>query len=177
MCMISAIVLMLAGAAVADLDILAQSKSGKLICVNPDLATKTCSSVSSYSVSDDGSVIETTEVLLTPDQPLTLTMSIETKIDGSSICGVMKLEDLKRGIVRMNGAAIPPDRSALVLQRLEASMGSLAGREVCDALRIESNGLVKYGQVDRVDIKLPGKPVTWISSTEGFKVAPRSTIP
>lgn len=171
--MIFAVIFLLGGANAADIDVLAQAKSGKMVCVNPDAATKTCSSISSYSVSADGSVIETTEVLLAPDQPLTLTMSIRTKVDGGLICGVMTLEDLKHGVVRMNDDAIPSDRNADFLQRLEASMGSLTGREVCDALRIEDNGLVKYGQVERIDLKLPGKPVIWVSSGDGFKVAPR----
>jgi len=174
MFMIFPVILALAGANVqADLDVLGQSKSGKVLCANPDAATKSCSSISSYNTSADGSVIETTEVLLTPDQPLTLTMSIGTKVADGSICGVMTLEDLKRGQVKLDGDAIPADRNALVLKRLEASMGSLAGREVCDALRIENNGLVKYGQVERVDLKLPGKPAMWVSSADEYKVAPR----
>lgn len=172
--MIIAAFLILAGASVqADIDVLAQSKSGKVLCSNPDAATKTCSSIASYNASADGSVIETTEVLLTPDQPITLTMSIGTEVAGGSICGVMTLDDLRRGQVRANGEALQPDRNALVLERLETSMGSLAGKRVCDAIRIENQGLVKYGQVEGVDIKLPGKPVMWVSTKEGYKVAPR----
>src|SRR5215210_3253809 len=100
-----------------------------MLCSNPDAGTKSCSSMSSYNPSDDGSVIETTEILLTPAPPLTLTMSIATQVAGGSICGVMTLDDLRRGQVRMNGEAIPPDRNALVLERLEASMGALAGKK------------------------------------------------
>lgn len=172
--MITAVFLIVAGANVqADVDILAQSKSGKMLCVNPDASTKTCSSITSFKVFADGSVTETTEVLLTPDQPITLTMSIATEVAGGSNCGVMTLDDLRRGQVRANGEALPSDRNALVLERLERSMGSLAGKKVCDAIRVEKDSLVKYGQIEGVDIKLPAKPVMWVSTNDGYTVAPR----
>ena len=158
--MITTILLFLAGGNVqGGVDILAQSRSGKVLCANPDGAAKSCSSITSFNLISDGSIIETTEVLLTPDPVLTLTMSIGTKVSGDSACGVMTLDDLRRGQVRLNGKAIPSDRNALVLKRLEASMAALAGKQVCDAIRYENNGLVKYGQIDGVDIKLPGKPI------------------
>ena len=169
-----AILLILAGANVqAEVDVLAQSKSGKVLCSNPDAATKRCSSITSFSAAADGSMIETTELLLTPDQPLTLTMSTGIQVAGESFCGAMALDDLRRGKVRLNGEPLPADRHALVLERLEASMGPLAGKKACDAIRLENDGLVKYGQVDGVDLKLPGKPVMWISPKDGYKVAPR----
>lgn len=172
--MLTTALLILAGANVQpDVDILAQSKSGKMLCSNPDAATKSCSSISSFKVSADGSVTETTEILLTPEPPITFTMSIATEVTRGSNCGVMTLDDLRRGQVRANGEALPPDRNAFVLERLEKSMGSLAGKKVCDALQLENDNLVKYGQVEGVDIKLPAKPVMWVSPSDGYTVAPR----
>jgi hypothetical protein len=49
----------------------------------------------------------------------------------------------------------------------------MAGRKVCEGLQVEDGQLVKYGQVERVDLKLPGKPVSWISPADGYRVAPR----
>lgn len=172
--MIFSIVVSLAGAGVqGEVDVLAQSKSGKVLCSNPEASSRRCSSIASYTTSPDGAIIETTEVLLAPDRAITLTMSIGTQVAGGSICGLMTSEDLRRGQVRVDGEALPPDRNALALERLEASMGSLVGKRLCDAIRIENSGLVKYGQVEGVDIKLPGKPVAWVSLNDGYKVAPR----
>ena len=171
--MITAVLLILAAPMIqADVDILARSKSGKVLCSNPDAATKSCSSMTSFDISADGSVSETTEVLLTTDQPLTLTMSIAAQVTAGSNCGTMTLEDLRRGQVRMGGQAIPTDRNTLVLERLEQSMAQLAGKTICEAIRLESTGLVKYGQVEGIDIKLPGKPVMWVSPIDGYKVKP-----
>jgi hypothetical protein len=37
---------------------------------------------------------------------------------------------------------------------------------------MEGGALVKYGQVEGVDLKM-GKPVVWIWPADGYKVAPR----
>lgn len=169
-----ALLLTLAGTNLeAEVDILAQSKSGKVLCSNPDAATKSCSSITTFSTSVEGAVTETTEILLTPDQPLTVTMSTGSQVVGGSYCGVMTMDELRRGQVRLSGQALPADRNALVLQRLEASMGPLAGKKACDVIRVENNGLVKYGQIEGVELKLPRKPVMWVSPDDGYKVAPR----
>jgi len=36
---------------------------------------------------------------------------------------------------------------------------------------MEAGQLMKFGQVEQVDLKLPGKLVKWIDPTEGFRVA------
>lgn len=169
-----AVLLILAGANVqAEVDVLAQSKSGKVLCSNPDAATKTCSSITSFSASTDGSVIETTEFLLTPAQPLTLTMSTGIQVAGETFCGALALDDLRRGKVRLSGEPLPADRHSLMLERFEATMGPLVGKKACDAIRLENDGLVKYGQVEGIDLKLPGKRVMWVSPVDGYKVGPR----
>lgn len=173
-CFMISLIILLAGAKVeAGTDILAQSKSGKVLCSNPDVSAKTCSSITSYESSADGSVLETTEVLLTPHQPLTLTMAIASQVTARTSCGVMTLNDLRRGQIRLNGEALPANQRIRVLERLKASMGLLAGNRVCDAIRMEDGHLVKYGQIDGVDIKLPAKPVMWAPQEDGYKVAPR----
>jgi hypothetical protein len=157
----------------SSVDVLAQFEAGKVLCTNPDTSAKACSAIAAYNISADGSVIETTELLLRPDQPITLTMSIRAEIDGGSICGTMTLDALRQARVRLNGEPLPPDRNALVLERLEASLAPLAGKKSCEAIRMENNGLTKYGQVEGLDIRLPGKPVMWVSRDEGFTVKPR----
>jgi hypothetical protein len=49
----------------------------------------------------------------------------------------------------------------------------MAGRRVCDDLRIENGQLMTYGQFEAVDAKLPGEPVRWIGKDEGYKVGAR----
>lgn len=157
----------------AGTDVLAQSQLGKIMCVNPDPATKTCSSIISYKPQSDGHLLETGEVLISPDQSLTLEISSIVKTQGGAICGAVGLADMQKGRLRMNGTLFPPDRNEAALNKLIERLKPMAGREACEVLRIEDGQLKKYGQVERVDLNLPGKPVSWINPADGYKVAPR----
>ena len=80
---------------------------------------------------------------------------------------------MQKGQVRINGAPLPSDQNVAVLSKILEVMGPMADKRACDEIRIEAGQLVKFGQVEGVEVKLPGKPVRWISMDEGFKVAPR----
>ena len=80
---------------------------------------------------------------------------------------------MQKGKLRMNGTLLPSDRNEAVLNKLLEKLKPMAGRKACEALRVEDGQLRKFGQVERIDLKLPGKPVSWISAAEGYKVAPR----
>ena len=89
------------------------------------------------------------------------------------MCGVMSMADFQNGIVRANGTPLPPDQNAAVLQKLTKTFEPLAGQKVCEALRVRDGQLEKIGQVERVDLPLPGKPVRWIGQSEGYRVSTR----
>lgn len=156
-----------------ETDVVAQVRAGKMLCSNPDTATKTCSTIASYTRREDGTFVEKGEVLISPDQPITLGMSMVVRVDGDAICGTMELTDLQKAAVRVDGMPLPPDRNEAALSKLIEKLKPMAGRKVCEGLQVEDGQLMKYGQVERVDLKLPGKPVSWISPAEGYRVAPR----
>lgn len=155
-----------------DIDVLAQSISGKVLCSSPDAATKTCSTIDRFSKKEDGSITNVGEVLISPDQAVTLEISTTVQIDNGTICGEMALSDLEKGRLRVNGTLLSPERNAAGMSKLIEKLKPLAGRKVCEALRLEDGRLFKYGQVERIDINLPGKPVRWVAIDEGYKVAP-----
>ena len=161
------------GSVTSDTDIMAQVKSNKVLCSNPDEATKTCSAIASYILAKNGILTETAEILISPDQPITLEMSSVVSVDGAVNCGALTLPEMQKGRLRLNGRLLPPDRNEAALSRLLERLAPMAGRKSCEELRIKSGQLFKFGQVDRIDLKLPEKPVKWVSLDEGFRVAPR----
>lgn len=171
--MIIASLMLAAATAPSDTAVLAQLRAGKMLCSNPDPATKTCSAIASYAAAKNGAYVETSEILLPAGQPLTLELSAVAQVKGSEICGVMSEADLAKGVVRINGSPLPPDRNAAVLNKLSEKLKPMVGRQVCEELRIKDGRLMKYGQAEGVDINLPGKPVRWISARDGYKVGTR----
>ena len=154
-------------------DLMTEIRTGKMLCSNPDLGKKTCSAITIFSVGQDGSVKETTEMLIAPNPPITVEMSAPSQIQGPVNCTVLTIPQMQKGKVRINGAPLPSDQNLAVLSKIMEVMGPMADKRACDEIRIEAGQLVKFGQVEGVEVKLPGKPVRWISMDEGFKVAPR----
>ncbi len=155
----------------SETDAAAQSQLGKLLCVNPDVRTKTCSSIVSYKPSSDGFLIEKGEVLIAPEQGITLEMTTLVKEEGGALCGAVQLTEMQKGIVRVNGTPLPAERNSAVVATLLERLTPLAGKKACEVLRMQGGQLMKFGQVEQVDLKLPGKSVKWIDPTEGFRVA------
>lgn len=155
----------------SETDAVAQSRLGKRLCVNPDVSTKTCSSILSYKPSADGFLIETGEVLVAPAQGITFEMTSLVKEEGGALCGTVQLADMQKGIVRVNGTPLPADRSPAVVAALVERLAPMAGQKACEALRMQDGRLMKFGQAEKVDLKLPGKPVKWVDPTEGYRVA------
>lgn len=167
-----ALILALAAPASSETDMLAQFKTGKVLCTNPDTATKTCSTIDRLTVRADGVLLSSGEVLVAPDKPFTLETTSVVHMEAGAMCGVIEMADLQKGIVRVNGVPLPPDRNALVLEKLSKALQSMAGQKICEGLRVKDGQLVKIAQAEKVDLPLPGKPVRWIGPDEGYRVAP-----
>ena len=174
--MFASLLLLMSGSAIAENDIMAQIRANKALCSNPDEAAKTCSTIASYARADDGVLTETAEILISPNQPITLEMSSVVNVDGAVNCGALTLAEMQKGRIRLNGTLLPPERNEAALKALLEKLAPMADRKSCEELRIEAGQLVKFGQVDRIDLKLPGKPVRWVGRDEGFRVAPRQIL-
>ena len=168
-----ALLLALAAASPAETDILAQVKAGKVLCSNPDPASKTCSTIDRLALRTDGALLDSGETLLVPNQAVTLETTSIVRIKSGAMCGVIDMADFQKGIVRANGTAVPPERNAAVLAKLSKVFEPLAGQETCEGLRVENGHLTKVAQVERMDLPLPGKAASWIGPDEGYRVAPR----
>jgi hypothetical protein len=171
--MFASLLILASGGVIPSTDIMAQVRADRMLCSNPDEATKTCSMIASYTLAENGVLTETAELLISPNQPITLEMSSTVKVDGAVNCGALTLPEMQKGRLRLSGTLLPADRNEAALRGILEKLTPMVGRKTCEELRIESGQLFKYGQVDRIDLKLPGKPVKWVARDEGFRVAPR----
>lgn len=154
-------------------NILGQAGQGKLLCVNPDAATKTCSALSTFSQSWTGTVTETTEMLLPRRENITIQISSLAEVNGSQMCGRLGEGDIRSSIIRVKGSELPPAEHAAATGELVAIMGPLFGRLSCEELRMEYGHLKKFANIEGISMAPPVKMVAWVKSDEGYKVAPR----
>ena len=154
-------------------DYMTEIGAGRLLCSSPDLGTKTCSAITTFTIEADGNASESAEILISPSPPITLEMSSTAEIKGSVNCSKLTLVQMKEGRLRIKGELLPSEQNEAALSKIIPMLASMADKRACDELRIEAGQLIKVGQVDEVEVKLPGKPVIWIGADDGFRVAPR----
>lgn len=133
----------------------------------------TCSDIDRLSERADGTLLETGETLLAPDKPFTVEVTSVVQIKADTLCGTINLADLQTAVVRASGAALPPDRNAQAVAKISTAFQAMAGRTVCEQLRVDNGQLVKVAQMEKLDRAIPAKPVRWISPADGYRVAPR----
>lgn len=163
--------LLAANGGYSETDVALQSSLGKQLCVNPDAGAKTCSSILSYKPGVGGFLVETGELLIAPAQGMTLELSSSVKEEGGALCGAIQAADLQKGIVRVRGMPLSAERNSAVLAMLTDRMAPVIGKKACEVLIVREGQLQKVGQVDGLDLKLPGKPVKWVDPTEDYRVA------
>ena len=154
-------------------DFTTEIRTGKMLCSNPDMNTKTCTAIATFNIGEDGTATETTELLMSPNPPITLEMSVPVEIQGSVNCGKLTIPQMQKGRLRIDGTLLPADQNKEAMAKIIEKLGFMADKRACDELRIEAGQLIKVGQVDGINVNLPGKPVTWIGVEDGFRVAPR----
>lgn len=154
-------------------DILGQAGEDKLLCINPDAATKTCSAISSFDRSWTGAVTETTEVLLPTGENITIAISSPTQVEGNRACGILGEGSVRDGIIRVKGSVMPPVQHAEATGQLVAVMQPMFGRRACDELRMEYGLLKNFASIEGIDAAMPAKTVAWVPRDAGYKVAAR----
>ena len=157
----------------AQTDTLGQFRAGHWLCADPDEKAMTCSVIDRLSERADGTLLETGETLLAPDKAITLETTSVVRITADTLCGTVDLADLQTAIVRVDGTALPSDRNAQVLAKISAGFAPMAGKTVCEHLRLDKGQLVNAVQIEQMDRPIPPKPVRWISPADGYRVAPR----
>lgn len=154
-------------------DVMANIRAGHQLCSNPDPATKTCSTLATYSLDQGGSVVERVEMLLAPAAPISMEMEAPLTVEGQRTCGAISAETLDAIIFRVNGQPASQEQLAGIQPRVRAALTPMIGRKACDQFSVIGGVLLKQGLVEGLDVVVPPKPVAWVSKDQGYSVAPK----
>jgi hypothetical protein len=164
--------LALAATAATLPDPIAPASEGQMQCYAPDLARKTCASLSSYALGADGGIINDALVLISKSPKITMETTAPVTIKDGRVCGALQPQDLEAAKFVYDDA--PPDESRLADLKLavKQAYGPIMGREICTAYvqdggrltaRITQDGLPNPGLDERVK---------WVSPADGYRVSP-----
>lgn len=161
-----------APAVAQDGDVLAPARAGQLQCYEPNVAAKTCQSISGFSPGPEGAIINTADVLINPAPVIVMRVISPVTIRNGAICGPLTNEDLNRAHFTIDGQRASDADTQQIRTAMTEQLAPLIGQESCITLTPVDGGL-------RADTAIAGRArpdlaqrVIWVRADEGYRVAP-----
>lgn len=117
------------GDAVADP--LAPAKAGRIRCVDPDRANRTCGTIVHYTLRGDGAFDALVTGVVNRDPLIVLEYSTYGVVKDGAVCSRIRPADFNAGRLTTNGTALSPTLETNTRAKLLEALQPLAGHERC----------------------------------------------
>lgn len=170
--LVTGLALLVSPAMAQDADPLAPAREGRLQCFEPNVAAKTCQSISAYTFQANGVIDNPARVLIMPSPVIIMTITSPVTVRNNTICGPVAAADIQRATFTINGAAASETDTADIRNALTQQLAPMIGQETCLTLTPDGDGF-------RADTTMGGVPqpqqtqhVIWVGANDGYRIAP-----
>jgi hypothetical protein len=148
-----------------------KAREGNLQCYEPNVASKTCNSLASYTF-ENGKISNQAEVLVSPSPPLVMKTVSPVEIRGDAVCGQLRKKDIETAKILVQGKILSEADAAPVKAQLEAAFGPRLEKEICTAYREQAGRFVTDVTIAQERHSELKETVIWVKPSDGYRVAP-----
>jgi hypothetical protein len=156
----------------ASADPLAEGLAGKLQCYRPDPVKKTCGALSAYSQRRDGAILNSADVMLSPNPVVVMHTLSTVEIKGDAVCGPLRKADIDTATILVNGKELPEEQAVGARAQIATAFQAMLGKEVCTTYVPDGDKLSAKVSVDGTPNPAFTQTVIWVSPADGYKVGP-----
>jgi hypothetical protein len=154
-------------------DPIAPAASGQLQCFSPDTTRKTCNSLAGYTPGANGTIDNTSVVLLSKNPVVTMETVAPVEIKASMVCGTVSKQDVDTAKFRVGGRLLDAKQAEPLRAQVMQSYMNVLGHEVCAAFLNQGGILLSKGTIDGVPMPATtDQRVLWVSPGDGYTVSP-----
>lgn len=168
--MLTALFLLATGAPAAAADPLAEARAGKIQCITPNVAAKTCAGMVRYQIKDASTFDSTATMLIAPTPLITIEIKNSGTVENGMTCNVVNQADYAAGKVMMDGAPANEAMAQAVLSQLGAAIQPLAGKKACGSDSKEGDVIVAKAIVDGAPMPALDQRFIWVKPEDGYKL-------
>lgn len=168
--MLTALFLLATAAPAQAADPLAEARAGKIQCITPNVAAKTCAGLVSYTVKAGGAFDTTATMLVAPSPLVTIEVKSSGTVENGMTCNVINQADYAAGKVLMDGAPANEAMSQAILAQLGGAIAPLAGKKACGHDVKEGDVIVAHAIVDGAAMPALDQRFIWVSPADGYKL-------
>ncbi|RYD94005.1 MAG: hypothetical protein EOP61_22475 [Sphingomonadales bacterium] len=165
--MLTALLILAASATGPSADPLAQARAGKVQCVMPNEATKTCMGLTSYKINADGSFETTTTLLIAPQPLITMTVKSPGTVKDGALCGPVNKADFEAALIEMDGKPANDAVVSAVRGQMAGALAPMDGKMGCGTEAPDGTVTVTLDGVAHPEMTQKTK---WVNPGDGYKV-------
>lgn len=167
--------LFVAPAAHAQSEPLARARQGQVQCFEPDAANKTCAAIASYAFAADGTISNTSDVLIFPEPAIVMHITSPVTQRDGAVCGPIRQADIDTAQFSIDGQAASDENAQTIRGQMRDQLASMIGVEVCSRFVPDGNGFRAVATAG--GRPQPDQRVVWVSPSDGYRVAPPPQAP
>ena len=171
---ISAVLMLsLPGACIAQAedDPWSPARAGKIECVNPDFARKTCDSMAVYHWNNDGTIISEDTSILIGMPGIVQSGRTEMTQQGSRMCVVLDARQIEATTFQRDGREVSPQEADGYRRSLLADYEPAFGRKLCADISPYGNQYIVQFTVDGNELPSATARLAWIDAKDGFQLS------
>ncbi|MES2989231.1 MAG: hypothetical protein V4808_15120 [Pseudomonadota bacterium] len=165
--MLTMLFLIAASASPQAADPLAPARAGKIQCVTPNEATKTCMGLSTYKINADGSFETSTTLLIAPTPLITMTVKSPGTVKDGALCGPVRKADFEAAAIEQDGQPANEAMAGAVRSQVAGAIAAMDGKMGCGTEAADGTVTVTLDGVARPDMTQKTK---WVDPSEGYKL-------
>ena len=151
---------------------IAPADQGRLQCYTPDVARKTCQSLSAYRSGGDGVIQNTAVVLIAPSPPILMETVTPVEIRAGQVCGAIRPKDIDDAKFTVSGQPADPAQATRLREAIRNAMKDMFDHQICTAYVPDGDALLAKAIVDGVPRPALDQKTVWVAPDEGYKVSP-----
>ena len=155
----------------AEDDPWAPARTGKIECVNPDFASKTCDSMAVYHWNHDGTIISEDTSILIGIPGIVQSSRTEVTLQGSRMCVVPDARRIEATTFQRDGREVSPQEADGYRRSLLAAYEPAFGRKLCVDISPYGNQYIVQITVDGNELPSATARLAWIDAKDGFHLS------
>lgn len=156
----------LQGDAVADP--LAPAKTGRIRCVDPDRAARTCGTIVRYSLRGDGAFDALVTGIVNRDPLIVIEYTTFGQVRDGAVCSRIRPADFNAGKLSSSGAPLSPALELSTRSKLMVALQPLAGHERCYRDTPSGDELSVNVTIDGLLRPEMGQSAIWVMPEDGY---------
>lgn len=149
-------------------DPLAPAKAGRIRCVNPDRASRTCTTIVHYTLRGDGAFDALVTGVVNRDPLIVIEYSTFGQVRDGAVCNRVRPADFNAGKLSSNGTALSPALETNTRIKLLDALQPLAGHERCYRDAASGDELTVNVTIDGLLRPDMGQTAIWVLPEDGY---------